>query len=517
MSNPRRAATLGPFNKGLNTFSDPSAVPDDGLSELLNMELDLDGSLKSRPPFHDVGIDMPLGASGNMTLLGFYYANSGAEYLIASDGLSKTYYMAGGTWALLTDTFAATAMTQFDDKAWLLSPVGAVNPGGHWSPSGGFVAEPNMPRGTVIVAFKFRLWVAQGEQAIANSSRLFFSKVLGVTPFWPVNAEFIDIARGDGQSIVAVRKYYQSLLIFRTSSIYRFEYATDPVGGVIEESVPNIGLDSRWSLAAYENYFYFSYDDRAYEFLNGRAQTISQAITFETSSSRSGYTVPLAVSIFNGRAIFTFYDTLYVFSTVTRTWSRWRMPSRGSIGRILERRNNGSFPPQAYAMSGARTLGATKSPLYRITDDLSSDFEEFDCVVRTKVYSFDAPHQFKRLFWWGLDGIYRMGVKAAAIPIAYGGQVTWGDLIDRGLTWGDLLFGTWGRPASPGLIIETDQPDAGATAQRKFTKFRKGTRFRQIQFQVAFPTRGDDQTAPVRLFSLHTEVTTRQTAPKAIS
>lgn len=517
MASPKRSMTIGPFVKGLNTFSDPSAVPDDGLAELLNMELDLDGSLMSRPPFHDTGINMPLQVSGNMVILGFYYTPLGAEYLIGTDGVSKTYYLSGGAWVLLTDTFAATAMTQFDDKAWLLAPVGSANPGGSWSPSSGFVAEPNMPRGTVIVAFKFRLWVAQGEQSNANGSRLYFSKLLGVVPFWPAAPEFIDIARGDGQNIVAIERYYESLLIFRTASIYRFQYNSDPAAGNIEVSVPNVGLDSRWSLAANENYFYFTYEDRAYEYLNGRAQVISSAITFTSTGSQSGFATPLAVSTFNNRAIFTYYDTLYVFSLITRTWSRWRVPQRGGIGRVLERRTTAGAAPQAYACSATRPLGSVSIPLLRITDDVNADFEEFQCVARTKIFAFDTPQLYKRLFWWGLDGIFRMDVSATVTPIVYGGSVTWGELYAKGITWGQLLFGTWGRPVAAPLSVETIRPELGSTAQRKFTKFMKKLRFRQLQFQVVFDTKGDDQTAPVRLFSLHAEVTPAQTVVKAIS
>jgi hypothetical protein len=871
----QRAVKIGPFMKGLNTFSDPSAVPDDGLVELMNMELDLDGSLVSRPPFHNTGASLPLGASGTMTLLGFYYTTGGAEYLIASDGLSSTYFLGSGTWNLITDTFAATDITQFDDKAWLVSPVGGPNPGGQWTPSGGFVAEANMPRGTIIVAFKSRLWVAQGDQAVANGSRLYFSKILGVTPFWPVAPEFLDIARGDGQNIVDIRVYYESLLVFRTSSIFRFQYTADPAAGVIEVSVPGIGLDSRYSLASFENYFYFSFDDRAYEYLNGRAQEISQAIVFEESGGRSGYVTSRAVSIFNGRVLFTYYDTLYVFNLTTRTWSRWRSPKYNGIGQILERRNSGDTPPQAYAMSsksvstsvarnffpnpnlvgdgtfaqvyrnlcenpnfessiarwvaagsvishsgayyasGAKSLkvttqglgdsegtylentprvgvlegqkfssslwvlaplgqamyatissqgasatsestvftgtgawqyvevlGATvgaslnpyvivrtytaaainfyvddvmlnrgstsipyfdgsisndpdlapswtgapnasasvlsgervrglmadagvvvvskkyavgsensarfiptssseklsyayfgvppgavrasgtamiqmhldapltgpleglalrlrttnpvfeavasnlagsqilsfsfealssnynifmfhggligsgdvywtrpgifagnyegdwfsgsmdgykwdgavddspssmgrRSPLLRITDEITSDSEPFTCVVRTKIFNFDAAQVYKRMFWWGVDAIFRTEVKGTVRPIVYGGSVTWGDLRTR--TWGDLLSGTWGRPTVKGLSVETVRPELGDSAQRKFAKFMKKLRFRQAQFEVEFTTDGSSATAPVRLFSIHTEVTPAQAVSKAIS
>ena len=710
-TSPKRAVRIGPFAKGLNTFSDPSALPDDAAAEILNMELDLDGSLVSRPPFGDTGIDMSIGALGSLQLLGYYYTPAGAEYLIASDGVSSTYYLSSNTWNVLSNTFAATAMIQFDDKAWLLAPVGSANPGGAWTPSGGFVAEPNMPKGTVIISYKFRLYVAQGEQATANGSRLYFSKVLGTTPFWPAAPEFIDVARGDGQNIVAIRNYYGSLLIFRTSSIYTYAYTSDPAAGIIEVSVPGVGLDSRWSIADHENFLYFSYDDRAYEYMNGRASEIGQAIKFQ-ATSKSGFIAPRAVSTFNNRAIFAYYDTLYVFSLITRTWSRWRMPTIGGIAKVLERRGDPLLPPAAYAMSsqavsssatmtnlathgsfeiidtsilkngadsaGARssawkltgtyswrcapnaalpptpvcydeytisglTAGKTysvsiqqniigtfgsaplpaptpnpcqltfagvasskaiwpgqeavgtrrvrhsfvasgttakirlhpnaraltgtnngvywddltvvegdianldpfsgytaatsqysyawagavgtsrtirtevirKSRLYSMVDAVGTNAEQFDCVLRTKIFNYDVAATYKRLFWWGIDAIFRRSVVGKVIPIAYGGQVTWGEVRQR--TWGELLGGTWGQPTMKGLSVETVRQELGGSAQRKFVKMLKQLRFRQVQFEVTFDTDGSSDTAPVRLFSIHSEVTGAQTVAKAIS
>lgn len=351
MTSPKRSLKLGPFVKGLNTFSDPSAVPDDGLAEALNMELDLDGSLVSRPPIAHLSADLPLDAEGQLMLLGYFYTSVGFEYLLATDGVSKTYYFSGTSWTLITDTFAASTMAQFDDKAWLVAAPGSANPGGTWTPTAGFVAVPDMPKGSVIVALKARLWIAQGELATSNGTRLYYSNVLGSTPFWKPSPDFIDVARGDGQTIVSLQVYFDSLLIFRTASIYRYDYSIEPGDGQITLSIGAIGLDSRYSIARYENAFYFSYNDRAYEYLNGRAQEIGQAITFTSAGTRTGIIIPLAVSVFGGRAIFTYYDTLYVFSLTTRTWSRWRSVARGAIARILERRGDAGEPTQAYAMS----------------------------------------------------------------------------------------------------------------------------------------------------------------------
>ena len=83
---------VGPFIGGLNTFSDATAIADNELTVCENFELDLDGSLKSRPPIQNLAINFPLGATGNVDFLGNFFTNTGVSYLIASDGLSSTYY-----------------------------------------------------------------------------------------------------------------------------------------------------------------------------------------------------------------------------------------------------------------------------------------------------------------------------------------------------------------------------------------------------------------------------------------
>jgi hypothetical protein len=132
---PGQAIQVGPFVGGLNTFSDPSAIADNELVVCENFEIDLDGSLKSRPPIEDTGISFTLGATGNINILGYFYDQNGVEYLIASDGLTSTYYFTGSTWVLISNTLSAAGFTQFDDKAWLTAPVGTTQVGGYWTPS----------------------------------------------------------------------------------------------------------------------------------------------------------------------------------------------------------------------------------------------------------------------------------------------------------------------------------------------------------------------------------------------
>jgi hypothetical protein len=329
-----------------------------------NMELDLDGSLVSRPPIIDLGVSFPLGATGNMQLLGYYYAPGSVPYLIASDGLNSTYYFTGTSWTLITSTIAASSMAQFNGLAYLLAPVGSANPGGSWSPSAGFVAEPNMPKGEAIVAYKFRLFVAVGIGAVANGTSMYYSKVLGTAGgIWTAAPDFINVGAGDGQNIVQLVTYYQSILIFRSASTYSFQFTSDPASGQISQILPNIGLSDKDAVASYESFLYFMYNDRAYEFINNRATQVNATVPFR-AISRSGIYKPYAVSIFGNRAIFSYYDTMFVFNVVTRTWTTWKSPTQGSIGRVIPLMQNSQFT-QAICHSSAfvSTFSTTRTNL----------------------------------------------------------------------------------------------------------------------------------------------------------
>lgn len=50
---------LGPFVGGLDTSSDPTAIADNALAEVINFELSDDGSMKNRPPFEALTGSLP--------------------------------------------------------------------------------------------------------------------------------------------------------------------------------------------------------------------------------------------------------------------------------------------------------------------------------------------------------------------------------------------------------------------------------------------------------------------------
>jgi len=512
---PGKTIQIGPFKGGLNLHSDNSSVDDSEVVTCENFELDFDGSLVSRPPFENTSATMPLQATGNIHLLGYYTAPGNVSYLLGSDGVSKTYYFDGSSWTLITSTFAASDMAQFNGKAWLLSPVGTVNPGGSWSLTVGFVPDANMPRGDTIVAHKARLWVAQGKAATANNTYVYFSNVLGDTPFWKTVPDFIDVGSGDGQNVIKLVTYFGSILIFRDSSIYIYTFSSDPATGAIQLLVPGIGLTDKNCLVTYQSYLYFMHNEKVYEFLNNRANQINQKVPF-TSGSQTGIYQPYSVSIFNQRVMVSFWDQLYVFNLLTRTWTTWKSTKYGTIGRFV------TVPPadgpeQAIVHISTSVTGTTRvAKTLRITDAITSIAETMTCTVRTKNYNYEASSVQKRLFSGGIDGIFRGKLVARAIPIFYTKQLTWGQVAKQ-FTWGDLAQKTWGTLSTDTAVVEITINSPGSSSQRKYQKLFKSLFFRQIAFEAVFSTDGSLQTAPVRVFSFMTYVLAKENVSKATS
>ena len=507
---------VGPFIGGLNTFSDATAIADNELTVCENFELDLDGSLKSRPPIQNLAVNFPLGATGNVDFLGNFFTNTGVSYLIASDGLSSTYYFNGTAWVLITNTMAAAGFVQFDSKAWLTAPVGSANPGGYWTVAGGFVAVTNMPKGECIVAFKERLWVAEGRDSTGNGTRLYRSKTLADPSLWVTSNDFVDIGSGDGQNIVQLAVYFNTLIIFRTESTYGLQYTSDPAAAVVSLIIPKVGLNSKDSLAQFETYIYFMYENKAYEFVNNRAAQINVKVPFFSTTTANIY-LPYAVSEFNQRIMFTYFDQIFVYNLRTRSWTVWKSQTYGSLGQFFTRSNT---QDKNIILGHKNTVvapgGSRATPLLQITDEYDAVQETMECRIQTKNFNYQASSIYKRLFWWGLDAQFKGTVVGTAVPITQSFTVSWQTLFNSE-TWNSMLQYTWGSPQDGSPPINTSVTESAVTFRRIFTKFLKSLRFRQIFFRVLFTTNGSSTEAPVRLFSLTTYVNPKQTVTKEVS
>ena len=511
---PGTAIVLGPFTGGLNTASDPAAVQDADLTIFQNMELDLDGGLVSRPPILDTGGTFPITGEGSIKVLGFFTSTTGTNYLIASDGVSSTYYYSGTAWVLITNALSANAMCQFRDKAWLIAAPNTTQNGGSWSPSAGFAAVVGMPRGATIVSNKERLWVAPGKGTSADGAKLTYSGV-GEPNRWPNTANpsggEINISAGDGENIVNVVVYYSDILIFKERSTYRFSYTASPDAGQVTRLSATVGSAGQFCIGEYENSLYVLYDSKVFRLQNWNFERINIKVPLVATDPGIARVEPYALSVWGDRLIISFHDGTYVYSPRTDTWSTWKSDVVGPIGRVVSVPVAQGARPFGYVYSSVKK----SAKMYSITTDRDVVGEPMDCIVRTKTFDYQAPQQFKRLYYWGANMIAKAPVTGIASPIAYATSFTWGQAKLR--TWGAARAFTWGRPIDSDLQIVDPVGISTLDGERKYIKFLKSLRFRQIYFEIRFQTTGTISDSPSKLFTLTTFVAAKEIVPKKVN
>lgn len=507
---------LGPFVQGLNTFSDPTAIGDTELAQIINFESDIDGSLVNRPPIEDIGSAIPGSTNFGINVLGFYEATTGAKYLIASNRDGSTYYFNGATWTLITNTIAASAMAQYRDEVWLVAEPGSANPGGKWSLSGGFTADANMPKGGCAVAHKDRVWIGPGANATANGARLYLSNIVSGAVSWPVTPLYLQIGAGDGQNIVDLGVYYESIIIFKQGSTYRYSFTGDPSLGQISRVSDNIGAISKGCFAAYRNEMYVLFDNKVYQFTNYNYDQLNIKVPLKAGNPAANLAESTSISVWADRLFVQYYDKTYVYSLNTRTWSTWQSNDLEFMGRFWAIPGEQGTLPTAYTYRTAKTgfLG-----LYICKDGITSATESMTCSLVTKNYDYMSSARFKRLVSWGVDLISKVDITATVTPVVYATSVTWGELKANHITWDFLKSGgyTWDRLTNFSVTVVDPVSTAGSGTGRKFIKFLKSVRFRQVSFKLEATTNGDTTTAPVRIFNIVTRVADKQYVSKKIS
>ena len=491
---------LGPFVGGLNTASDPTAIGDTELAELRNFEMDDVGALVNRPPIEYVTY-FNLPANGGVEILGYYFEPGGVARLIATDRVSNTYWFDGNQWTLLTGR-AFSAMVQYRDELWLITAPGNANTGGKWTPAGGFVADANIPQGSVIVSHKDRLWVGSGKDALTNGSRLYISTLVLAAINWPASKLYVNISAGDGQNIVDILVYQSDIVIFKERSSYRFSFAADPALGTVQKISSTIGASNTGCVVEYQTQVFVLYNNKLFEFSSYNFQEVNSQVPLKANNPSSTLWKPYGLSAWSGRIIVNYYDVTFVYSLKTRTWSTWtsKIADLEFMGRFWEIPNGRSDQPSAFLAPTARNKGG----LYRITDAITAAAEEMDCYLVTKNYDYQSPAKFKKLAYSVIDIIGNVSLTVETKPISYTRYITWDQAELR--TWDEASAFTWERPTDASNDIVETIPVEGAAFGRKVVKTSKALRFRQIAFKVSGKTYGNSATAPLRVFSITTFV-----------
>ncbi len=502
------ALRFGPFVGGLNTLSDPAAVDDTELVDILNMELDLDGSLISRPAIKLEGNQAALDSRIITIGVAFF---SGATYVLGSTNNAIWYYdLSANDWVQIETGLSSFVAIQYQDKVWFIASPGSSKTSGWWTPSAGaYTQVAAIPYGYTAVLHKERIWVSQGIIGSAStSSRIFYCDVLDPFTWNPLN--FQDINPGDGQAIARLIVYNDNLLVFKQQSTFAWSFDTAISSGTIRKISGIIGAVNRYAVAEYENSLYVFHRGNVYEMINYDFTMINGRVPFELDGTGPGtYSEFFFLQIIDERLVVRYYNNIYVFNLRTRTWSRWLSENYFGPFQVIPRDLSG-LSENIY-IAGSCIAGEKKyfSLFPRYT---STTTEYFECYIKTKNYDLAVGHKFKRLFWWGADVASVLNVVGTVSPIVYKISMSWDEA--SAYNWEDLQ--SWeSLLAAPGTTQTSVATNS--SARRRFLKYPKSLRFRQANFSISTHTDGTSATGPVRIFTLTGMAAEKEIVPAAVN
>jgi hypothetical protein len=495
---------LGPFTAGMNNISEEATIDDNQVTLAKNLELDFDGSFKSRPAIR-ASYGTPV-AGQQVEALGFYVREDNVTFLVATtDAKTWICQVDTGAWTEIWSSKAA-GYAQYDNHIVLCS---TVVPGIRWE-AGTQTAIPNMPAGSDIILYQSRFWV-YGVKGTDFQNRLWFSNITtaGTSPTsiwdWTTATDWIEVAKGDGEWITHVVADVNALLIFRNRSFYRFSFPGSPFDGSLFEQNSTIGADNRWSVVPYESYFLVFSQGYFYQLINYSFYPLNnKRIAFEGASTaqpvKPGREV--RVSIFGPRCLVWYYGGLYVYNIITNTWSMWESPTTYAAQFFqIPQTSLAGITPAAFAVTGV--TDTSKAGLYRIEDDVldSAPGEPITCVLRTKSYAFDETAQHKRMFYWTFEIRSSNGGTGIAFPSAIPTDAVTYDDLDA-TTYDVLDLGSWDNPLILIPEYETDVPFPTAAPVRALIKAGQDSRLLRMYYEIAVECDGTAATSPARIYSI---------------
>lgn len=510
---PSTPVKIGPFAGGLNAYSEPTSVGDNECIDILNFDIDLDGSLYSRAPItiKDVAASIP--GTGPMVLHGFFIDTDGDRYLFATT-TSGTYVRneETGAWSTVTTTLSASVCVQYANKMYLVPDPAEADPGGYWTPGGGFVAVAAIPKGTTACIYKERLFIGGGT---TNPNRVYFSDAANFSAF-QTTINFFDVRAGDGQDVVMLYTFSDTVVVLKDDSTYVYSYDSAPSRGVVRLINGAVGITNKNCLVEHENSLYIHYESVLYQISNWNFTATNIKVPFKYTVVFPSYGSEPSLSLMSDRVIVHHFDAIYVFNLRVGAWTIWSVAEGRLFNHFIQVPRNAAEEPERYYAGCRRNAAGANRALFEwrpIADAIRS--EEMEVYVVSKVFDFNVAYTFKRLFWWGVDLLAKRNMNYTVHPVAYTTSVTHDQL---SAYTHNAIPGNHLRPLDMSIAISGGiDPISNSAGNRMFIKLLKSLRFRQIYFTVGGTTDGSTLTGPTRIYSLVAFIDNKQLVSKQVS
>jgi hypothetical protein len=392
----KNAVTIGPFVGGLNNVSKAGEARDTEVVDMVNFEVTVDEALTSRPPIEAIaGSTLPSTNTIGWEILGVYRVSSTEWYLIITvptDGTTnvnttvKAYLNgvigAGESVTVIKNSVGlinrVTSMVQFKDYCYFNVETGATDTGFRWKIGSAVSAIATMPKGSVMISWKTRLWISgTGENAFGD--RVFFSTIDATGPHpetWNA-ADNFDVAPGEGGFITAMVPSFNNLIIFKTDGTWRFAYPSKPSQGVVDKISGNVGCAGKNAVVEFENYMYVYDQGRVYEMVNSNFTQINRFVQFDLDPTGVDATANgVELSIINRRLLVRYFTSLYCFSVDTKAWGQWRTYS-GTPGKFYE------LPADSNSATPSKFVAASRGTMQSVSANVVPDNNFSNATIRT--------------------------------------------------------------------------------------------------------------------------------------
>lgn len=524
------ATKLGPFTGGLHNSSGTGEfIEDNELYDLVNMELDIDGSLVNRPEIKMLNVTGAV--TTGMSYLGIYLPSDGRKYIVAflpnAAGGSVVSLIDATTGAVTQSSSVLTSVCciQYANKLWVVPGNDSPGNGGYFNaPTAStltWTVVPTMPKGEAVVQYRERLWIACGIGAINNTSRFWFSAVGTPETAWNTGTDFIDCSPGNGQKLVSLAKLGQDIVLFKEHSTHKFTYTTDPRKAELNEIDAYIGVPAINCHVVYQNQtIYVMHDNSVYEMFQYTYTRISNPVNMIQESDLDLFLKDqYGLTLHRDRLFVRYFKNLYVYGLKVKKWARWDTTRKFSKVVVIPSATVGL--DTAYAASASQ---AKPSEAYYFQDDRrTSDtgtpvagVEQFKGTLTTKTYDFDIPHSYKAIFWWGVTVATTGKITASLVIPSASPNKTYQDIRTQYGTWtaAQTALVQWANN-TPVTVNDIILPTLGKYA-RKFSKLLKKVRFRQVYFTLVFDiiTNGGIADASLRVYDLTIFLAKKETVVK---
>lgn len=528
---------IGPFFGGLNDAMDPSNIEDNQCSILHNFDVDLDGSVVTRPPF--VLRSVPAGPLSWHPITTYSFADVPYMIFAARSNAVTTREMliaenldTGDRTTIVNNDLSVRFIDalQYDDKLYVLSETDEVN-AGVWTPSAGWTSIGPLPRGIAMTVYKERLFV------FTARGRVYFSKVADFTQ-WE-SSSFFDINPGDGDEIRAVVHHMGQMVIFKRNSTFVFGYDSAPERATIQQVNATIGTDDLKTVVVHENLIYTLHRNKLYAINNWRWQDVSYKVKIYDP-----LTSPYAPQMYRwgesslsvvGRRIFLRHRTKYwVYFPDLEAWATWGLSSTLPAGtgidnfvRSIRYRSDGLIEYWTGTHALSLYNGSTSNHRFKFIDgyppssiESEASYPEWEdtfvATLASKMYDYTMPYNFKRLHWWGVDVVGKRSIDAKVYPQTYNRTVTWSELEALGQTWDwfEANNRTWSRPIDISIDVTDSMTLEQVTDIRSFIKYIKSLRFRKIVYELSHTHDAFRRQGPLRIFNGMAVVSAKQLGPR---